>query len=204
MTLTHSARKDKAKRLQKFVAKKASELTGLPWGKDCPIESRQMGETGVDVRLDSEARKLFPFSFECKNQETWSVPGWIDQAKANCYPNTYWALCLNRNRHSPIIVMDAEAFFALLAKLGAESRKLFPFSFECRNKETWPVFSWIEQAKANCYPNTYWILGLNRNRHSPVVVMDAEAFFALLAKIAGVGGKGLGYTPKKRMRRGGA
>ena len=66
--LTHGARKEKAKRCQRYVAQKVAELTGLECGKDCPVESRQMGETGPDVRLDAEARKRFPFTTECKNR----------------------------------------------------------------------------------------------------------------------------------------
>jgi len=115
--LTHSARKEKAKRLQKLVAAKVSELTGLPWGKDCPIESRQMGESGVDIRLDSQARCVWPWSCECKNQETWSVSEWIKQAQANCYDGTDWLLVLGKNNTKPIVVMDLEAFFSLLSKL---------------------------------------------------------------------------------------
>ena len=112
--LTHGARKEKAKRCQRYVAQKVAELTGLECGKDCPVESRQMGETGPDVRLDAEARKRFPFTVECKNTENWSLPAAIKQAQANMYPGTDWLVVLMKNRTKPVVVLDADRFFELL------------------------------------------------------------------------------------------
>lgn len=106
--------KDKGKRLQKKVADLISQLTGLEVGPDCPIESRQMGQNGPDIRLDQEARRRFPFTVECKNQENWSVPSGIDQAKANLYKDTDWLLVLAKNRFRPVVVLDCEVFFDLL------------------------------------------------------------------------------------------
>jgi len=120
--MRYSSRKEKAKRLQKYVAYKVAELTGLPCGKDCSIESRQMGETGPDVRLDMEARKRFPFTVECKNQETWSVPAAIKQCQANLYDGTDWLLVLCKNRMRPVVVLDAEVFFELLEKTKLRGR----------------------------------------------------------------------------------
>lgn len=124
MKLTHAARKNKAKRLQKLVASMISEHTGLDMGKDCPIESRQMGEAGPDVRLDNEARKLFPFTVECKNKEKWDLADAIEQAKANCYPETDWLLVLSRNRFDPVAVIDLTVFFKLLLNKYQPPRKL--------------------------------------------------------------------------------
>jgi len=75
--------KAKGRSLQRWVCKKIAELTGFEWGKDRPIESRPMGQSGADVRLESQVLDIFPFSVECKFQERWSVPKWIAQAKAN-------------------------------------------------------------------------------------------------------------------------
>ncbi len=112
---THSA-KEKGKRLQKWMASRISKLTGMECGPDCPIESRQMGQNGPDIRLDQEARRRFPFTVECKNQETWSIPAFIDQAKANAYPGTDWLLIVSKNRHRPVAIVDAEVFLKLLEK----------------------------------------------------------------------------------------
>ena len=112
-----SSAKAKGRRLQNWVGEKASKLTGLPCGPDCPIEPRQMGQNGVDIRLDREARSAFPWSVECKNQETWSIGSWIDQAQTNTYEGTDWLLVLSKNRTQPVVVLDAEVFFSLLEKV---------------------------------------------------------------------------------------
>lgn len=114
---TPSGKKEKAKVLQRWVASKIAELTGLPVGKDEDIESRQMGESGTDVRLSVEARREFPFSVECKNKETWDVPSSIRQAKSNTYSGTDWLLVFKKNYENPVVILDAEVFFDLLEKL---------------------------------------------------------------------------------------
>jgi len=112
-----SSSKNKGKRLQKLVAELISNLIDMECGPDCPIESRQMGQNGPDIRLDQEARKRFPFTVECKNQENWGVPAAIKQAQANCYADTDWLLVLAKNRTKPVVVLDCEAFFQILTKL---------------------------------------------------------------------------------------
>lgn len=110
--------KAKGRDLQKWVCQKISELTDEKWGKDCPIESRPMGQTGVDVRMEFHVWEQFPYSVECKWQESWSVPAWIKQAQDNQREGTDWLLFLRRNRMNPysVVVMDADVFFELLRK----------------------------------------------------------------------------------------
>lgn len=114
MSILVSSRKAKGRSLQKWVCQQISELTNFPWGKDQPIESRNMGQTGCDVRLERQVLEQFPFSVECKRQEKWSVPNWIRQTKENQMPNTDWLLIIRSSRQEPIIAMDAKAFFRLL------------------------------------------------------------------------------------------
>jgi hypothetical protein len=125
MPISIASRKAKGRNLQKYVAKKISEITGIPYGKDEMIASREMGQSGTDVRLIEKAKKLFPFSIECKYQETWSVPAWIKQAKDNWKKGTDWLLFMRKNRHEEIVCMDAEAFFKIYEeylKLKKENR----------------------------------------------------------------------------------
>lgn len=112
-----SSGKAKGRRLQQLVAEKISDLTGIPCGKDQPIESRPMGQSGPDIRLDPLAREHFPFSVECKNQQNWAVPKAIKQAKDNLYPHTDWLLVLKKNHISPVVVLDLDVFFRILADL---------------------------------------------------------------------------------------
>lgn len=111
-----SSAKGKGRELQQDVARLISELIGLPHGKDQPIESRPMGQSGVDIRLDQRARRRFPWAVECKRQENWAIPAWIKQAQANCSEELPdWLLVCRRNRSRAVVVLDAERFFALLS-----------------------------------------------------------------------------------------
>ena len=116
-SITRASAKDKGRRLQQMVCQKVSELTGLPWGKDEPISSRPMGQPGSDVRLDTVARELFPFSVECKWQEQWSVPEWIRQAETNERKDTDWLLVVKRSHSLPVCIIDLNTFFKILDHL---------------------------------------------------------------------------------------
>jgi len=117
-SISIASRKAKGRNLQKYVAKCISELLDIPWGKDCLIASREMGQSGTDVRLIGDALKRFPFSVETKAQETWSMNSFIEQAKSNQMENTDWILFVKKNNNKPIVVMDADCFFKLLERMG--------------------------------------------------------------------------------------
>ena len=112
--ITIASAKGKGRNLQNWVCEKISKLLNLPWGKDELIASREASQTGTDVRLIGEAKKRFPFSVECKWQESWALPAWIKQAEANQEEGTDWLLICKKNRMRPVAVMDAERFFELL------------------------------------------------------------------------------------------
>ena len=106
--------KNKGREFQKWIGNRFSEITGIPFGKDCPIASREMGGSGTDLRLVGEGTlKVIPYSIEAKRCENWAVHSWIDQAKANLLPDTDWLLFAKRNHSKPIVIMDAETFFKL-------------------------------------------------------------------------------------------
>lgn len=109
-----SSAKAKARVLQQWACQMISDLLGIPWGKDELIASREMGQSGTDVRLIGAALKEFPYSVECKNQETWSVSSWIKQTQSNQAPGTDWLLIMKKNHTDPVVVMDAKKFFELL------------------------------------------------------------------------------------------
>lgn len=115
--ITTQSAKAKGRSLQQWVCKKISEITGYEWGQDKPIESRGMGQSGVDVRLEEEVLKVFPFSIECKWQEKWSIPNWIKQAKSNQKPDTNWLLICKKSRQPPVVILDADVFFSLMAEV---------------------------------------------------------------------------------------
>ena len=59
--------------------------------------------------------------------------------------------------------------------LGKQSRQLFPFSVECKNQEAVNVWKAYEQASENCKGYEPLVV-IKRNRHKPLVVVDAEHF----------------------------
>ena len=107
-----SSKKAKGSRLQKWVANQISRVTGYACGKDKHIASRESSQPGTDIRLVGEVREDFPFSIECKNQETWNIHDWIKQAQDNQEPNMDWMLIASRNRCKKYVIMDALEFFA--------------------------------------------------------------------------------------------
>ena len=112
--ITVQSAKAKGRKAQQWIMRKISDLTGIPCGKDELIASREMGQSGTDVRLIGKAQKAFPWSVECKWQESWSVPAFIRQAKENQKKDTDWLLLMKRNQHEYVVVLDAEVFFKLL------------------------------------------------------------------------------------------
>lgn len=111
--------KDKGRRFQQWLCQKISEITGFSWGSsgdDYPIESRPMGQSGPDVRMETAVKRLFPYSVECKWQETWDVPAWVRQAQKNTPEGEDWLLFIRKNNMKnpyALVVMDADTFFRL-------------------------------------------------------------------------------------------
>lgn len=108
--------KAKGRKLQQWTSSKISEITGIKCGSDELISSRGGGQSGTDVALIGEAKTLFPFSIECKAQETYSMPSFIKQSKDNQLPNTDWLLVIKRKQEKPTVTMDAESFFKMYEK----------------------------------------------------------------------------------------
>ena len=120
-----SSAKNKGRALQQWVCGKIATLTGKDTGKDCPIESRPMGQCGCDVRMEQAILRLFPFSVECKAQETWSVLAWVEQAKKNLLPKTSWILFARKSRMNPhaLAVLDADVFFKIISLISEKDRE---------------------------------------------------------------------------------
>ena len=112
-----SAAKAKGRNLQNEICQRVAKVTGIPWGKDKDIEGRPMGQSGVDVCLRGRAKELFNFSCECKYQESWSLPAWIKQAKANLLEGENWLLFFRRNHTPTFVAMEADTFFSLFNEL---------------------------------------------------------------------------------------
>lgn len=119
-TLAISSRKGKARGCQQEIAKMISEFTDVPFGKDEEIQSREMGQSGADVRLSARVLQLFNYGIECKDDKSWNVKKAIKQAIANCKPESNWIVFhrqTDRNddeKVEMVAIISALHFFELL------------------------------------------------------------------------------------------
>jgi|TARA_R100001510_G_C7528638_1_gene121024 hypothetical protein len=101
--------KQKGRLLQKKFRQMLIDLLGLD-AED--LESRPMGSQGEDIIMGKQSRDKFPYSVECKNQESLNVWKSYDQAQNNC-KGYEPLLVIKRNRSKVLVVLDAEYFVRL-------------------------------------------------------------------------------------------
>jgi len=111
--------KAKGRRLQQIV--RDSILSRFPVLTQDDVRSTSMGAGGEDVQLSSQARTLFPYSIECKNQERLNLWSSLDQAKANAPPSCTPLLVLKRNNDPVRVVLPWDTFLNLVAPRGSSS-----------------------------------------------------------------------------------
>jgi len=80
------------------------------------IRPALMGESGEDIKRSPLAKRLLPFSFECKNQEKLNIWSALEQAKANCPDGDLPVLVFKRNRSETHVAMRFEDFLKLLGE----------------------------------------------------------------------------------------
>ena len=79
------------------------------------IESRSMGAGGEDLIMARAAREKFPYSIECKNQESVNLWKSYEQAQENS-KDYEPVVVLKRNNTKPLVLVDAEYFVKLHEK----------------------------------------------------------------------------------------
>ena len=78
-----------------------------------------MGETGEDIKLSNPAKKLIPYSFECKNKETFKgIYDIIKQAQSNAKKNQVPLGVIKMNNFEPLAILDARFLFKLMREYG--------------------------------------------------------------------------------------
>ena len=107
-----SSGKAKGRRLQNKVRDVLLEHFSEELEPD-DIRTAIMGETGEDIKLSPAARKLIPYSFECKNQEKLNIWSSLEQADENSgdYPPV---LIFKRNRSKTYVTIELEEFMKLI------------------------------------------------------------------------------------------
>ena len=105
--------KAKGRRLQNFVRDMLREIY-TPTLHEDDIKSQTMGMTGEDIILTPAARKLIPFSFECKNVERLQMWSAIEQCEANKPDGTDTAVVFKKNGKQPYIAIPLTVFCDML------------------------------------------------------------------------------------------
>ena len=103
--------KNKGKRLQNKVRDLILEkFTQL---EPDDVRSITMGDSGEDILLSPAARRLFPFSVECKNQEKLNIWSSLEQAEGNS-GNHPPLVIFKRNRSKTYAVLEFDKLLELL------------------------------------------------------------------------------------------
>jgi hypothetical protein len=103
--------KNKGKRLQNKVRDIILEKFDKLEPDD--VRSITMGDSGEDILLSPAARRLFPFSVECKNQEALNIWSSLEQAENNSGKHTPLVI-FKRNRSKTYAVLEFEELLKLL------------------------------------------------------------------------------------------
>ena len=106
------SKKAKGRRLQQWVRDLLIEKLEV---HPEDIESRSMGAGGEDLIMSRAAREKFPYSIECKNQESLNIWKSYEQAQQNS-GNYEPIVILKRNNVKPLVLVDADYFVELHKK----------------------------------------------------------------------------------------
>ena len=104
--------KNKGKRLQNKIRDLILEKFNNILEPD-DVRSITMGDSGEDILLSPVARRLFPFSVECKNQEKLNIWSALEQAEENSGNHTPLVI-FKRNRTKTYAVLEFDKLLELL------------------------------------------------------------------------------------------
>ncbi|MBC8422066.1 MAG: hypothetical protein H8E03_01445 [Pelagibacteraceae bacterium] len=104
--------KNKGKKLQNQVRDLILEKFNTKLEPD-DVRSITMGDSGEDILLSPAARRVFPFSVECKNQESLSIWAALQQAEDNSGDHTPLVV-FKRNRSKTYAVLEFKELLKLL------------------------------------------------------------------------------------------
>ena len=104
--------KNKGKRLQNKIRDLILEKFDSKLEPD-DVRSITMGDSGEDILLSPAARKVFPFSVECKNQEKLNIWSSLEQAEENSGKHTPLVI-FKSNRSKTYAVLEFDKLLELL------------------------------------------------------------------------------------------
>ena len=112
--------KAKGRNLQNYVRDKLRQIFVEEWklvpGLEADdIKSQTMGMPGEDIILSPSAKKLIPYSFECKNTERLNLWQAIEQSCDNCEDRVP-VVIIKRNRSKVYAVIEFDEFIKLIRR----------------------------------------------------------------------------------------
>lgn len=111
MSKNGRASKAKGRRLQNFVRDMLRDKFSKLDRDD--IKSATMGLVGEDIVLSPAARKVIPYSFECKNVERLQFWRAVEQARSNCNDRTP-VIVVKKNGEEPYVALPFNKWLDLI------------------------------------------------------------------------------------------
>ena len=105
--------KAKGRNLQNLVRDRLR--VAFPSLEEDDVKSQTMGMPGEDIVLSPAARKLIPYSFECKNKERLDLWKSLEQAESNSQGRTP-CLVFKRNRSKVYVAIEFDHFIKLIGE----------------------------------------------------------------------------------------
>jgi hypothetical protein len=114
MPIKPSSAKAKGRKHQQWVRDQI--LGRFPKLEPDDVRSTGLGQNGEDIMLSPAARKLFPYSVECKSNKSFAIYKVMEQAESNCPKGAEPLSIIKADRQKPLAVIDAEYFFDLIKR----------------------------------------------------------------------------------------
>lgn len=111
--ISTAARKSKGRQLQQKM--RDAILASFPLLETDDVKSTAMGQGGEDVQLSPAARKVFPYSIECKRHKAFAVYGPYEQASTNA-GGYEPLLVIQGDRKKPLVILDLDHFMKLTTR----------------------------------------------------------------------------------------
>lgn len=106
-----SSAKAKGRKFQQWVRDQLLER--FPSLEPDDIRSTSMGAGGEDILLSPSARKLIPYSIECKHRKSFAIYSVLEQSESNSLTATPIAV-VKGNQKPALVILYAEDFFDLI------------------------------------------------------------------------------------------
>ena len=105
--------KAKGRNLQNLVRDKLRSIFVGKVLEEDDIKSQTMGMSGEDIVLTPSAKKVIPYSFECKNTERLNLWKSLEQCESNCEDRNP-VLVIKRNRSDVYAIIKFDKFLNLI------------------------------------------------------------------------------------------